>query len=76
MIEEKQFFVEGTVKKFIEKQVEIILTDGQKIFWPIKNLPEDIEVNSQVKLFLKDNNTTDEEREKMAQTILNNILKK
>ena len=66
--------LKGKVEKF-EDKMAIIIADGNKFSWPIKNLPEDIEVGSEVRLILTTTKTDEEEREKMAKTILNQVLK-
>ena len=68
-------FLEGVIDRFEDKMAVIITKDGQKLLWPIKNLPEDCEKGTEVRLVLSTSKTDREEREKMAKTILNEILK-
>lgn len=74
-ISEKNYLIEGTINQFEDKMAVIIAQDGQKFFWPIKNLPEDCEVGTAVRLILSTSKTDEEEREKIAKAILNEILK-
>ena len=67
--------VAGTVEKFEGKNVVIATVDGQRLLWPIKNLPEGVEVGSAIRLILSTAKTDDDERQQMAKTILNEILK-
>ncbi len=65
----------GKVEKFEGKNAVIIIEDGQRLLWPIKNLPADVEVNSEVRLILSTAKTDQAERAYLAKTILNEILK-
>lgn len=66
----------GVILEFQEKMAVIQLSDGQKILWPIKNLPDDAAQNQKIKLTASTNQSEENEREKIAKTILNQILKK
>ena len=68
------FAISGKVEKF-ENKMAVIQADGNTFNWPIKNLPDDVEVGTQVRLLLTTTKTEEEEREKMAKTILNQVLK-
>lgn len=70
-----RYWLEGVVDRFEDKMAVIITKDGQKLLWPIKNLPEDCEKGTEVRLVLSTSKTDQEERQKMAKTILNEILK-
>lgn len=72
---EPSYFLEGLVDRFEDKMAVIITKDGQKLFWPIKNLPPDCEKGTIVRIILSTSKTDQEEREKTAKTILNEILK-
>ena len=71
----EHFSLTGTIEKFESKDAIIALADGQQLIWPIKNLPEDAAVNSQVTLFLSTAKTEQVELEKIAKRVLNTILK-
>lgn len=72
---EKSYFLEGLIDRFEDKMAVIIIKDGQRLLWPIKNLPEDCEKGTGVRIILSTSQTDQEEREKVAKTILNEILK-
>ncbi|MAF13691.1 MAG: hypothetical protein CMI53_02245 [Parcubacteria group bacterium] len=69
------YFISGKIKQFKDKDAIIETADGQKLTWPIKNLPEDIAVGKKVRLVLSTADTDQKEREVLAKTILNQILK-
>lgn len=69
------YFLEGVIDRFEEKMAIIITKDGQKLAWLIKNLPDSCVVGMSVRLVLSTEKTDEQEREKMAKTILNKILK-
>lgn len=73
--EQSQNSLEGVVDRFEEKMAVIITKDGQKLLWPIKDLPEDCQQGCIVRLVLSTSETEQQEREIMAKTILNKILK-
>ncbi|MBN1778611.1 MAG: hypothetical protein JW816_00080 [Candidatus Buchananbacteria bacterium] len=73
---DQQYSQMGVILEFQEKMAVIQLSDGQKILWPIKNLPDDAAQNQKIKLTTSTNQSEENEREKIAKTILNQILKK
>ena len=70
-----RYFLKGTVDHFEDKKAVIITADNQKIFWLIKDLPPEIEVGTKVRIVLTTSQTDQAERELVAKTILNKILK-
>jgi len=72
----KQYFIKAVIDRFEGKQAILRIEDGQELIWPIKNLPEDAIEGSSVRLVLRTSRTDEEEREKLAKTLLNEILKK
>jgi hypothetical protein len=68
-------FLEGTIEKFAGKMAVIITKDGQQLLWPIANLPNDSEAGQPVRLVLSTSISDTEDKEKLAKTILNEILK-
>lgn len=68
-------FLSGKVEKFEQKMAVILIDDGQKLLWPIKDLPDDCEVGTKVRLILATSKSDQEEREQVSKTILNEILK-
>ena len=67
--------IKGVIDRFEGKFAIIAFDDGQSLKWPIKNLPEDSEEGMAVRLKLSTSRTETEEREKIAKTLLNEILK-
>lgn len=76
MIDDKRrYYIKAVIDRFEGKSAVLVTDDKQKILWPIKNLPDDIQEGSAVRLVISTSKTDEEEREKMAKTILNEILK-
>ena len=69
----KSFSLEGTVEKFEHKNAWLVLADGQRLSWPINNLPNDAEVGSPVRLLLSTAESQAAESEIIAKAILNQI---
>ena len=68
-------FLSCTLDRF-EGQFAVLATeDGQTINWPQDKLPPDAAEGSQIKLVMFSAKTEEEEREKMAKAVLNEILK-
>ena len=65
----------GTIDRFEEKFAVITTSDGQTVRWPIKNLPDDCVQGSMVRLVLKTSGSEQAEREQLAKTVLNEILR-
>jgi len=60
----------------IEKEVAVLkFDDGQILNWSLENLPADVEEGSQIKLVLFSDKSEQAEREELAKTVLNEILK-
>jgi len=70
-----QYWLEVMLHHFEEKMAVVVTRDGQKIFWPIKNLPDDCEVGMKMRLVLRTSKTEQEDRQKLAKAVLNKILK-
>jgi hypothetical protein len=75
MAEKESYFVRATVDRFEGKHAILKTDDKQEIKWLIKNLPDDIKEGSLVRLVVSTNRTEQVEREKLAKTLLNDILK-
>ncbi len=73
---ENQFFLKAVVDRFENKTAVLKLQDGQTLNWPIKNLPDDVSAGSALRLIISTNQTDQSEREKIAKTILNQLLKR
>lgn len=68
------YFVKGTVDRFEGIQAIVKTDDGQELNWPIKNLPEDAKKGAPLRLVMSTSQTDQEERGKIAKTLLNQIL--
>jgi hypothetical protein len=67
-------FLKAVIDRF-EGESAVIKTDnGQEIIWPKNNLPEDAKEGAAVRLNLSTSKTDEEERAKIAKTLLNEIL--
>ena len=66
--------IKGILDRFEGKLAVIKTESNTEIFWPIKNLPEDIATGSAVRLTLSTNENEGQERTALAQIMLNDIL--
>ncbi|MFH1456818.1 MAG: DUF3006 domain-containing protein [Patescibacteria group bacterium] len=64
----------AVVQKFEDKLAVLILDDGQKINWPIKNLPDDVKQGSQLRIVIFSSASQQEERKNIAKELINEIL--
>ena len=65
----------GTIERFEDTMAVITLGDGQSIRWAIKDLPKDCAVGTTVRLVLKTSTSDQADREQLAKSILNEILR-
>jgi RNA binding exosome subunit len=72
---DNHYTLEGVVERFEDKVAIIVTADKQTLRWPIKNLPEDCEVGTAIRLIIRTDKSEQQEREKIAKTMLNQILK-
>ncbi len=71
----KKFFIKATIDR-IENDFAVLKTDDkQEILWPTSRLPEDAKEGSLVRLNLSTSKADEEERAKLAKTILEEILR-
>ena len=70
-----RYTIAATISKFEDTFAVLITTDGQLLRWPIKQLPDDCAVGSQVQLMVSTAQLDEEERTRLAKTILNEVLK-
>lgn len=70
----RQNYIKVVLDRFEGKFAVLKTSDGQELLWPIKNLPEEAKEGSGMRLILATAKTDQEEREKLAKTILNEIL--
>ena len=73
--DKKKYYIKAIIERFEGKFAVIKTDDKQKILWPIKNLPDDIREGSSIRLIFSTSKTEQEERTKVAKTMLNEILK-
>ena len=64
----------GKIKGFEKDLAIIAMAENLTIKWPIKNLPPGIEVGSACKIILTTAENQADDQEKIAKTILNEIL--
>lgn len=67
-------FLKAVIDRFEGESVVIKLEDGQEIIWPKKDLPEDAKEGSALRLSVSTSQSDEEERTKLAKTLLNEIL--
>lgn len=70
------FTLDGTLDRFEGKFAVLRTIDNQELHWPIAQLPPGLEQGNAVQLVLSTAATQAGEREALAKTILNQILKK
>lgn len=67
-------FLKAAVDR-LEGNFAVVKTeDGQELLWPIADLPEGVKEGTAVRLNLSTNQTDEEERTKLAKSLLNEIL--
>jgi len=67
-------FLKATIDR-LEGNLAVIKTeDNQEILWPISDLPEGTKEGTAVRLTLSTSQSDEEERTKLAKTLLNEIL--
>ncbi|HRY63177.1 MAG TPA: DUF3006 domain-containing protein [Patescibacteria group bacterium] len=64
-----------TVDRFEGQRAVLKLEDGQSLGWPIDKLPGGVSEGSEVKIFLTTAKNEEEERERTAKAVLNELLK-
>jgi hypothetical protein len=72
---ENKNFLNGKIERFEGKQAIISLATGQELDWPIKNLPEGADQNTSVRILIKTSASDQQDKEELAKTIINKILK-
>ncbi|MFH1610315.1 MAG: DUF3006 domain-containing protein [Patescibacteria group bacterium] len=73
-IKNNKYEQSAVIKKFEDKLAVLVLEDNQKINWPIKDLPEDVEQGSKVRVTISSSISKEEERKKLAKELINEIL--
>ena len=72
---DKRKFILATIDRIEKEKAILKLDDGQSLDWSVVNLPVDVAEGSRVKLILSSDKTEEKEREELAKTVLNEILK-
>lgn len=67
-------FLKATIDRFEGESAVIKTENSQEIIWPKNNLPEDAKEGTAIRLNLSTSKTDEEERAKLAKTLLNEIL--
>ncbi|MFA5413265.1 MAG: DUF3006 domain-containing protein [Patescibacteria group bacterium] len=67
-------FIKAVIDRFEGDSAVIKTEDGQELLWPKADLPEDAKEGAAVRLGISTNQTDEEERAKLAKTLLNEIL--
>lgn len=69
------YSINCVIDRFEEKFAVLRGQNGQEFLWPIKNLPDDASAGTSVRLTISTAKTESAEQEKLAKTMLNEILK-
>lgn len=68
-------FLVGTVDRFEGTWAVLKMEDGQTLNWPREDLPSEVVEGGEIKIFLMTAKTEEEERERTAKAVLNELLK-
>ena len=71
----KRKYLLAIVDRMEGSKAVLKLDDGQSLDWPLDKLPAEAVEGTQLKLLLLSDKGEEEEREKMAKAVLNEILK-
>ncbi|OGG87369.1 hypothetical protein A3B87_01365 [Candidatus Kuenenbacteria bacterium RIFCSPHIGHO2_02_FULL_39_13] len=72
---DKRKYLLAIVDRMEGSKAVLKLDDGQSLDWPLDKLPAEAVEGTQLKLLLLSDKGEEEEREKMAKAVLNEILK-
>ncbi|MFA5129020.1 MAG: DUF3006 domain-containing protein [Patescibacteria group bacterium] len=67
-------FIKAAIDRFEGDSAVIKTEDGQELLWPKLDLPEDAKEGAALRLSISTNQSDEEERTKLAKTLLNEIL--
>lgn len=70
----KPLMIKGVLDRFENKLAVIKTENGAEILWPIKELPEELSAGSAILLTLSNQAGQEEQRQALAQAMLNEIL--
>ncbi len=68
------YHLKGKIMEFQGTEAILVLENNEQIKWPIKNLPEGIQINDLFRLVFSTQKTDEQEKEILAKKILNEIL--
>ncbi|HLD28663.1 MAG TPA: DUF3006 domain-containing protein [Patescibacteria group bacterium] len=70
-----KLYLSGTIDRLEGAHAVIKIDNGQKIDWPIENMPEGLGEGSAVKISINDEKSEKTNQEQIAKQMLNEILK-
>lgn len=68
------YSIQATVLKLDEQSAVLKLIDGQTLNWPLELLPPGTKTNDPVKIIIHNKKTDEEERQRLARTLLNEVM--
>lgn len=74
-LHDAHYSIRAEVIGFEDTDAVLRLEHGGELRWSIRQLPDDAKKGASVQLILSTRRTEDEERERLAKSILNHILK-
>jgi len=74
-LHDAQYSIKAEIVGFEDTNAVLRLEPGGELRWNIRQLPEDAKKGAFVQLILSTGKTEEEERERLAKSILNHILK-
>lgn len=69
-----EYYLKAAVKRFEGKLAHLETEDRQKLHWPIKDLPDDAQTGTEVKLLLLTPLLEKAAKEQLARDVINNLL--
>lgn len=67
-------FIKAVIDRLEENFAVLKTEDGQEVLWPVKDLSKEAKEGAAVRLILSTDESDEEERKKIAKTLLNEIL--
>lgn len=71
---EGEHALKAKIQRFEGKFAVLETDDSQVLHWPIKELPDDAQEGSTIRLFVSTNKADEKSRQKLARTIINSLL--
>jgi len=69
------YTIDATVQGFEGTMAFLKTFDKQVVRWPIKNLPEDVQEGTELRLYISTDRTEAEDHEKLTREVLNTLLR-